>query len=315
LRLDFNVLWVDDQPKVVEAQIKAIAKEMAGEGFQFNPQLCKSIDAVRKLLADDVFTDEVDLILVDWDLGGDLKGQDAIAAIRETVVYKDVVFYSAQTSAKELRELAFAKSVEGVYCASREELVEEVLGVFVSLVKKVLDLDHTRGIVMGATSDIDNMVNECLLAIHQRLDEAGQEAMLQEALRRIDDKIKDLTKKATKLRDAASLTAVLESHLIFTAMDRLRILSHLLKDEMFKDHAAARTAVNTYRDKVVPGRNDFGHLVLVPEGKPQAISNLEGKQIGLTEARELRKLILDLRDDFRSLHLALQAKDRSPSKN
>ena len=32
MRIDFNVLWVDDQPKAVESQIAAIAREMADEG-------------------------------------------------------------------------------------------------------------------------------------------------------------------------------------------------------------------------------------------------------------------------------------------
>jgi hypothetical protein len=95
LRLDFNVLWVDDQPNRVESQIKRITKQMEDEGFQFNSTLCKSIEDVRKLIAGNVFTDEIDLILVDWDLGSGVQGQDAIATIRETVPYKDVVFYSA----------------------------------------------------------------------------------------------------------------------------------------------------------------------------------------------------------------------------
>ncbi len=280
---------------------------MEDEGFQFNPTPCESIDAVRKLIAENVFTDEIDLILVDWDLGGGVQGQDAIVAIRETVPYKDVVFYSAQTPANTLRGLAFKTELEGVYCASREELVDEVLGVFESLVKKVLDLDHTRGIVMGATSDIDYMVNECLLAIHGKLDGAGQRAMLKEALERVDEGIRDLTKRASELQKATTMTTVLEAHMIFTANDRLRILSRLLKQELFKNHAGARPAVITYMEKVVPGRNKLGHLVLVPEGKPSAVVNSEGKQVTLAETRELRRLILGLRNDFRSLLIALQA--------
>ena len=54
------------------------------------------------------------------------------------------------------------------------------MGVFDFLVKKVLDLDHTRGIVMGATSDIDFIVNECLVMI-EKIDVAGKDAMLKEA--------------------------------------------------------------------------------------------------------------------------------------
>jgi DNA-binding NarL/FixJ family response regulator len=310
LRLDFNVLWVDDQPNRIESQIKAIAKRMEDEGFQFNSTPCASIDDVRKLIAENVFTDEIDLILVDWDLGGGVQGQDAIATIRESVPYKDVVFYSAQTPANTLRELAFEKDLEGIYCASREELVDEVLGVFESLVKKVLDLDHTRGIVMGATSDIDYMVNECLVAIHGKLDGPGQEAMLKAALERVHEGIEDLTKRASELQKATTtMTTVLGSHMIFTANDRLRILSRFLKHELFKHHLGARPAVVTYMDKVVPGRNKLGHLVLVPEGKPSVVVNSEGKQVTLVETRELRRLILGLRNDFRSLLIALQAPD------
>jgi hypothetical protein len=183
-------LWVDDQPNRVEAQIKAIATHMEDEGFQFNATLCKSMADVEKLIAESIFTDEIDLILVDWDLGGGVHGQDAIGAIRETVPFKDVVFYSAQTPADALRKIVFESGFEGVYCASREELVSEVLGVFESLVKKVLDLDHTRGIVMGATSDIDHMVNECLVAIHLQLDDTGKATMLKYAIGYIDTRIK-----------------------------------------------------------------------------------------------------------------------------
>src|SRR5580698_10169634 len=121
---------------------------MLEHGFEFRPRLCRSLEEVRAFLAsdEDVFTDAIDLILVDWDLGSGAHGEAAIAEIRDAIRYKDVVFYSAQNPAETLRELAFKTGLEGVYCTSREGLVEEVLGVFESLVKKVLDLDHTRGI-------------------------------------------------------------------------------------------------------------------------------------------------------------------------
>ena len=70
MRLDFNVLWVDDQPGAVNAQIRRIKTQMAEEGFSFNPTQCQSLEQVEALIAGNVFQDEVDLILVDWDLGG-----------------------------------------------------------------------------------------------------------------------------------------------------------------------------------------------------------------------------------------------------
>jgi hypothetical protein len=222
------------------------------------------------------------------------------------VRYKDVVFYSALNPADKLRTLASNKGIEGVYCADREDLVKEVIGVFDSLVKKVLDLDHTRGIVMGATSDIDRMVNECLLAVHGKLDGAGQQEMIGEALARVDEKFQQLGKRVEKLRKAATITAMLEAHLIFTASDRLRLLSKALEKEMFKTHGGGKATIGRYIEKVVPGRNDCGHVVLVAEGKPKAVSTSEGKHVSLEEMRELRRLILVLRQEFRDLLEALR---------
>lgn len=309
LRLDFNVLWVDDQPDRVASQITAITKRMQDEGFQFSPNLCQSMDEVRKAIADHVFTDEVDLILIDWDLGNGVVGEDAIAEVRTTVPYKDVVFYSAQTVPDVLRKSAFEKGFEGIYCASREELVDEVMGVFESLVKKVLDLDHARGIVMGATSDIDYIVNECLVIVHEKLDKSGREAMLKEALGHVQRRIDDLTQMAKKLENATTLGEFFEAHMVFTANDRLRILAGALKAAMFSSHKGYRPHIVAYQQKVVPERNILGHMVLVPKGKPQSVTDSKGKPVSIEETRELRRLILDLRLQFRNLLAALQAPD------
>ena len=306
MRLDFNVLWVDDQPNRVQAQIGAIVRRMQEEGFQFNATLCHSIDEVRAHIADGVFTDEVDLILVDWDLGSDVTGQDVIATTRQAIPYKDVVFYSAMKPAEELRQLAFDSKLEGIYCATRENLVDEVLGVFESLVKKVLDLDHTRGIVMGATSDIDNMVNQCLIAIHGQYDEAGQAAMLAEALGYVDRRLADFTEGAAKIKQAMSMAELFKEHLILTANDRLRILAAALKAKSLQAHKEYRRSVVEYQQRVIPNRNILGHLVLTPEGKPLAAVDGAGKQMTVAQTRELRQLMLGLRSDFRNLLIALQ---------
>jgi hypothetical protein len=306
VRLDFNVLWVDDQPQHIDAQIKSIARQMEKEGFQFNPLLCKSIKEVRELTKGDVFNDEVDLILVDWDLGKGAHGEEVIAAVRQEIPYKDVVFYSAQTPADTLRKLVYQNGIEGVFCVNRGDLVNEVTGVFDSLVKKVLDLDHTRGIVMGATSDIDQMVNECLIVIHGGLDEPGQTAMIAEAFTQIDKKLAKWTTDAAKLRKKPTMATIMKANVIFSANDRLVFLAEALEKDTFKMHAQARESVLRYKDGVVPKRNRLGHLVLHADGKPKAIAGVGGRQVNIDEMRELRRSILGLRQDFRNLRDALR---------
>lgn len=307
MRLDFNVLWVDDQPGAVAAQRTAIRNGMEQEGFEFNPTMCRSLAEVQAQIADDVFNDQVDLILVDWDLGGAVEGQQVIAEIRDSIRYKEVIFYSAMNSADALRKLASDNGLEGIYCASRADLVDEVLGVFESLIKKVLDLDHTRGIVMGSTSDIDQLIIECVDAVHGKLNEREQAALVAEALTIIDTRMKEHAAAFATLQGAATMAALLKAHGHFTAIDRLRILSRALKQEAFKDHQGSREWVVKYISDVVPKRNDLGHKVLLPDGRTMAIAVIGGeKTISIDEMRELRKLILSSRGEFRALRDALR---------
>jgi hypothetical protein len=305
MRLDFNVLWVDDQPDLVAPQIRAIATGMREEGFEFKPIQQLSLDATQQFLVGNVFTDEIDLVLVDWQLGGGREGQEAIVAIREKLQYKDVVFYSGNNDTEALRRLAFEAGLEGVYCASRPILVEEVLGVFESLVKKVLDLDHTRGIVMGATSDIDHMVLEIIEAAHGKLGTPVQQQMVTEALIVIEERLKEHSAALSKLRGNPSLTTLTEAH-IFIANDRLRVLSRVLELDQLAAYQGSRASVTQYIREVVPLRNRLGHRVLTPEGKPTAIAIGGGEQMNIDQMRDLRKLILSSRDVFRSLRDALR---------
>lgn len=304
MRLDFNVLWVEDQPNGVAAQGKAVHRNMAEEGFEFRPTMCATLGEVQSRLSDDVFTDEVDLILVDWDLGRGVEGQTVITGIRERIPYKDVAFYSAVTDTKKLREASYEEGHEGIYFVHRNDLVDEVTSLFKSMVKRVLDLDHSRGIVMGATSDVDQMARECLKLAHDLLDDGGRDSVLQEMMAILDDKVPDLEKRVAKLKEAPTVAGMLEKHLTFTANDGLRVLTRVLAHEKLKAHAAHGESIKLYIKEVVPKRNILGHKVLAPDGKP-GIAGMPGETIGLDELRALRRLLLDLRRSFRDLHGAL----------
>jgi hypothetical protein len=94
--------------------------------------------------------------------------------------------------------------------------------------------------------------------------------------------------------------------MLFTANDRLRMLSRALKFKQFKAHHGLRSSVVKYMDEVVPTRNRLGHKVLTPEGKAAGIAIGPGEVMNIDEMRDLRKLILGLRNEFRGLRDALR---------
>ena len=74
-----------------------------------------------------------------------------------------------------------------------------------------------------------------------------------------------------------------EAHIIITANDRLRILAGVLQKDAFKAYEGFRPAIVTYQQSVVPGRNQLGHMTLVPQGKRQAVVDSRGVPITLEE--------------------------------
>lgn len=306
MRLDFNVLWVDDQPDSIEAQIEGIGRMMLPHGFRFNPKLCRSIDEVRGAIHDEIFRDEIDLILVDWDLGGGTWGQDAIVEIRDTSSYKNIVFYSALTEPQKLREEAFEENLEGIFCATRHELVDEVIGVFESLIKKVLDLDHTRGIVMGSTSDIDHTINECLREIYRKSDEEGKKEIISLALDRVLNHAKSVEEMSSKLTTGSPLEDFIESHMIFSANDRLILLRKILKKEKFESFREHVDHLLSYQQNVVPLRNSLGHIAPGIQDGRKVLYDVHGVEVTLESTRFLRCQILEYRGHFRDLLASLQ---------
>ena len=107
MRLDFNVLWVENLPNNVQSQKERIEFLLRRDGFRLQVQFANSVEEAKKYLGDEIFGDHIDLILMDYDLGAGAKGDEGLAVVRNTFSYKDIIFYSAQ--AADLTAMVAAK--------------------------------------------------------------------------------------------------------------------------------------------------------------------------------------------------------------
>lgn len=306
MRLDFNALWIDDLPQSIQSVSERIALGMRKEGFLFKPTIVPSLAEAKPRLADGVFADDIDLVLIDFTLGTGPHGNVALREVRSQLPFREIVFYSAN-AALDLKKRAFDEDVQGIYCAHRDELVDTVIGVFETLIKKVLDVDHTRGIVMGATSDIDHLINDVLLGMHDKLEEKAK-AVLREGIgQRIDKKIAELQRRASAAKSAAELAEAFEAYDIITSFDKLRILVDLLKDGKHDD--GVRKKVTVYMEKVVPDRTLLAHVaVTVDESGKRVLRGRKGKELTEQRLRALRSELLEHRENFHALAALLGIK-------
>jgi CheY-like chemotaxis protein len=304
MRLDFNVLWVEDNQANVHAQRDRIQALIRKEGFRLRVEFASSVEEAKKLLSQDIYGDHIDLILMDYDLGPGMKGDEGLAEVREIFPYKDIVFYSGMAPAA-LMNKAIALGVQGVFASHRNDLPDIVEGVFENLVRKVLDIDHSRGIVMGATSEIDQIINDLLTGLFDSSGDFFKKTSLASVVERVEEKRASFMKTVGVIVAITHLNELAEHHGIYTSDDRLRLLKKSLVD--LKMHEGHHHKLEGYRSEVMPKRNDLAHIRVVADGFSRKIFDRKGNELTSEDMRALRVKLLEYQECFDEL-IALQRK-------
>jgi hypothetical protein len=293
MRLDFNVLWVEDLQNNVQSQRTAIERNVRREGFRLRVEFAASVEAATTFLSNDIYGDHIDLVLMDFDLGTGKKGDEGLSDVRQIFPYKDIVFYSGMSTADLLGKVS-AQSVQGIFVSNRDALPDVVEGIFENLVKKVLDIDHSRGIVMGATSDIDTVVFSRLSSHFEGCDDSQKKFVLDEIKARLDDKTKSFGKAMESLKAVSHVKELADHHAIYTSDDRLRLLLKLFKQLML--HQDKTATFEAYRTGVMPRRNDLAHIRVESNGFARKFYDRNGKEISSDDMRKLRVELLEFQD-------------------
>lgn len=288
MRLDFNILWVEDQSNNVLSQRDAIDRKIRNEGFRLQTKFATSVDEAKQNLSEDIYGDHIDLVLMDYDLGAGSKGDQGLEEVRTVFQFKEIVFYSA--GAADLAKLVAEKGIQGVFCSTRNELPTEVFGVFETLVKKVLDIDHARGIVMGSSSDIDGLIFDCLAAHFSKSEDGLSPEAIQIISSRLEEICERFQKTVAAISAATKVTELREHYSVYTSIDRLNLLRKLLKP--ISAHATACEVMRTYASETVAKRNDLAHVRVKRDGFSRKLFDRRNNEISREDVRALRLELL-----------------------
>lgn len=300
MRLDFNVLWVEDQPHNVKTQRDRIEYLLRKEGFRFQALFATTIQDAVKYLQEEVYGDNIDLVLMDYDLGAGGKGDDGLIEVRNNFRFKDIVFYSS--GASDLLRLVADKRVQGVFCSTRNDLPDTVDGVFEALIKKVLDLDHSRGIVMGASSDIDYRVYKCLVQSFDLGDDQHKQLAfdsIQKDIEKKFERLKEISDNIVEIQHISELNKKKFSG-IYSASDKLFLLQRLLKPDSSNKESVDK--IEHYKQNTIPKRNKLAHTqVINGAGFSRKLVDDEGSELQIGDMKALRQELLAIQDHFDQL--------------
>lgn len=304
MRMDFNILWVENQQDLVQAQKERLELLVRREGFRLQVKFVESVDAAVASLGDDVYTDHVDLVLMDYDLGAGKKGDEGLVEVRHLIPYRDVIFYSSQ--ANELVKMVLERGVEGVFCSTRDDLPDRCFGVFEALIKKVVDIDHSRGIVMGSTSDIDHFVMDALVASFDRCDDDGKAAALAQVQKDLEKMRERFEKAAGDIAAVKHLSDLFDHHAFYTSVDRIELLRKVLKAGAPDAHKASDATLIEYIQKTLPRRNDLAHVRVQVDGFSRKLVNRKDVELTAADMKALRLQLLQHHESIEGLCAALK---------
>ena len=100
---------------------------------------------------------DFDLVIVDYRLRADYDGARVLRDFRRRMKFTEMVFYTGGPEADLYREVADAK-IDGVFIARRDDLDDALQGIADIVIKKAVDLTHTRGLAMAEVADIDALM-------------------------------------------------------------------------------------------------------------------------------------------------------------
>lgn len=307
MRLDFRILWVDDQPDHIHSFADTLRDKLLDQGFDLDVVEMLSLDQVENNLGEHVHDDGIDLVLVDFDLGGgkEESGEHVLKKIRSTFSYKDIIFYSAERTEK-LRKIAYDAKLEGIYFSTRITLIEDAYLLISNLLRRVLDLDHMRGIVMAATSDIDYIIGSCLKAVNDKFNQDEKTEYFKSVIASLKEKLEGYVQDLEKAERSGQLEKILKKNHLCTSNDKLKLfLNHL--ETLASKESTYFESVKNYVDVIVPRRNKLAHTILhAVEGK-QILEGEDGR-ITKNDMTELRIDLLKHRKNFQDIAVLLDIK-------
>lgn len=304
MRLDFNVLWVENQQDLVQAQKEKLERQVRNEGFRLQVKFVANVDDAVTCLSNDIYSDHVDLILMDYDLGPGKKGDEGLVEVRSKIPYRDVIFYSSQ--ANDLLEMVLRRGIHGVYCSTRADLPDTSIGVFETLVKKVVDIDHSRGIVMGTTSDIDHFVMDALAHVFDKsTSDVRTKALLRvkEDAGRIKARFDDALAAILAAQHPSDL---FDQYAVYTSADRLELLRKILKEN--PEFQVDDAVLVRYIQGALPKRNTLAHVRVEINGFSRKLVDRKGVEHTSAHMKSFRLELLQHHEQFEALSQTLKTK-------
>jgi hypothetical protein len=250
VKLEYIILWLENDKETITLKSPEIKKHLTDLNFEVNVIEREDDSDTINILK----TSDVNLILVDYNLQEQLKGDNIINAIRQNQLYNEVVFYSAGSFRDKIKP-----QLEGVFYANIDNLVEKTKAIIDITLKKNQDISNIRGLFVAETTDLTKQMEEVIIKILKIKEEPLKffnSQVIQEEF------FSDYAKYKIIKRFLDQKNTILKEKILSTAEPELTSLKSLQKqvDDIYKDFSH-------YQQEVIELRNELAHCKKSEKGR------------------------------------------------
>jgi hypothetical protein len=206
MKVNYKIVWLDDQPgmmKNIIRDIEAVLEEnyfipaiqepyKSYEDFQMSFQTANDTN-----IYGEVFND-CDLLLIDYNIAEKKENEEKTGAtlikeLRKRGIYTETIFYSSAMD--DYRKKLDRPELDNVVYADKSELVDKVEKLVKKTVVQSMIISNLRGYLMDCTSDFDFVWRVVSEYYFERLNEEQQFEILKQAETYIHTQFKNENKK------------------------------------------------------------------------------------------------------------------------
>ena len=261
----FKILWFEDEPVWFNMEKLRI------EGILKTHYL---IPVIERRDGDDFDLEELtgndyDLIFMDYKLAEGKTGDTIVAAIRNSDILTDILFYSSeeQNMLSAIREQM--PPIDGVYLTKRDHTIftEKAQRIIQKIVKRSEDVVNLRGFVLDNNSAFEVRIREILNICWQKFTQEQKNTLTQTLTKLLEGKKAWVSSQIDTAQQAeCTFTYANNGEYILSIADRLDILQTVLPI-LVEEYSMPNTIVpekfkQYYIEQVNMYRNRLSHITL-----------------------------------------------------
>lgn len=253
MKIEYKILWLEDDISWLRVPKNRIEREIESYGF------IPLINTINDCDLTKMKYNDYDLILVDYNLncGSENRGNNILTLLRNRKILADAIFYS-NTDIATLYEKVKQDKISNVSIFDRavfnDENIDQIYEIITYYLKKDLDLNSMRGIMMSEVAKFDNKIWEILSKI-TNVDSLIPYVRCRTKIQKTDFDHMSNEVLREKLISKDDSTAFLTSSM------RSKLLKNLIK-KMSKDsdvYNSSYESLKVFYDEIIKERNALAH--------------------------------------------------------